>query len=54
VPPSAVAKVVAHALTAGKPRTRYLVGPQAKVMAGLRAVLPDRWFDALLDRTLRR
>lgn len=54
VPPSAVAEVVAHALTADKPRTRYLVGRQAKAMAGLRAVLPDRWFDALLDRALRR
>ena len=54
VPPSAVAEVVADALTAGKPRTRYLVGRQAKVMAALSAVLPDRWFDALLDRALRR
>lgn len=53
VPPSEVAEVVAHALTAGKPRTRYLVGRQAKVMAGLSAVLPDRWLDALLDRALR-
>jgi hypothetical protein len=54
VPPSTVADVVAHALTAGKPRTRYLVGRQAKVMAALSAVLPDRWFDGLLDRALRR
>jgi NAD(P)-dependent dehydrogenase (short-subunit alcohol dehydrogenase family) len=54
VPPSTVADVVAHALTAGKPRTRYLVGRQAKVMAGLSAVLPDRWLDALLERALRR
>ena len=54
VPPSAVAEVVADALTAGKPRTRYLVGRQAKVMAALSAVLPDRWFDGLLDRALRR
>jgi NAD(P)-dependent dehydrogenase (short-subunit alcohol dehydrogenase family) len=54
VPPSAVAEVVAHALTADKPRTRYLVGPQARLLAGLRAVLPDRWFDAVLERASRR
>ena len=54
VPPSAVAEVVAHALTADKPRTRYLVGPQARLLAGLRAVLPDRWVDAVLERASRR
>jgi NAD(P)-dependent dehydrogenase (short-subunit alcohol dehydrogenase family) len=54
VPPSAVAEVVAHALTADKPRTRYLVGPQARLLASLRAILPDRWFDALLERASRR
>jgi len=54
VPPSAVAEVVAQALTADKPRTRYLVGPQARLLAGLRAVLPDRWFDAVLERASRR
>lgn len=54
VPPSAVAEVVAHALTADRPRTRYLVGPQARMLATLRAVLPDRWFDALLERAGRR
>jgi NAD(P)-dependent dehydrogenase (short-subunit alcohol dehydrogenase family) len=54
VPPSAVADVVAHALTAEKPRTRYLVGPQVRLLATLRAVLPDRWFDRLLERAARR
>jgi hypothetical protein len=54
VPPSAVAEVVAHALTADKPRTRYLVGPRARLLASLRAILPDRWFDALLERASRR
>ncbi|MGH2978967.1 MAG: SDR family oxidoreductase [Solirubrobacterales bacterium] len=54
VPPSAVAKVVAHALTADRPRTRYLVGPRARLLATLRAVLPDRWFDTVLDRASRR
>jgi len=54
VPPSAVAEVVAHALTASRPRTRYLVGPRARLLATLRALLPDRWFDALLERAASR
>jgi NAD(P)-dependent dehydrogenase (short-subunit alcohol dehydrogenase family) len=54
VPPSAVADVVAHALTADRPRTRYLVGPQARILATLRTLLPDRWFDAMLERAARR
>lgn len=54
IPPSVVAAVVADALTADKPRTRYLVGPRAKLMVRLREVLPDRWFDTLIERLARR
>ena len=54
VPASTVAEVVAHAMTASRPRTRYLVGPRTRAMATMRAVLPDRWFDALLERAARR
>jgi len=54
VPPSEVAEVIAHALTADKPRTRYLVGPRVRVLATLRTVLPDRWFDRMLERASRR
>jgi len=50
VPPSKVAGVVAHALTADKPKTRYLVGIDARVQAGLRAALPDRALDRVLGR----
>jgi hypothetical protein len=46
--------VVADALTADKPRTRYLVGPRAKLLVRLREVLPDRWFDYLIERLARR
>ncbi len=46
--------MVAHALTADKPRTRYLVGPRVRLLATLRTVLPDRWFDAMLARAARR
>ena len=50
VPPSKVAAVVAHALTADKPKTRYLIGIDARVQAGLRAALPDRALDRVLGR----
>jgi NAD(P)-dependent dehydrogenase (short-subunit alcohol dehydrogenase family) len=54
VPASVVATVVGEALTADKPRTRYLVGPRAKLMVRLREILPDRWFDALIERMASR
>jgi NAD(P)-dependent dehydrogenase (short-subunit alcohol dehydrogenase family) len=54
VAPSVVAAVVGDALTADKPRTRYLVGPRAKLLVRLREILPDRWFDALIERLASR
>jgi NAD(P)-dependent dehydrogenase (short-subunit alcohol dehydrogenase family) len=51
VPPDEVARVVEHALTAEKPRTRYIVGPDAKRRARLQR-LPDRARDRLLQRFL--
>ncbi len=53
LPPSAVAEVIGEALTADRPRTRYLIGREAKVRARLARVLPDRAFDALVARALR-
>jgi NAD(P)-dependent dehydrogenase (short-subunit alcohol dehydrogenase family) len=53
LPPMAVAKVVEHALTARRPKTRYLVGRDAKIRAKLAKVLPDRVFDSLVARALR-
>ena len=53
MPPSAVADVVEHALTAAKPKTRYLVGRDAKLRARLAKVLPDRTFDRLIARAMR-
>jgi NAD(P)-dependent dehydrogenase (short-subunit alcohol dehydrogenase family) len=41
IPAAKVAKVVHHALTASRPKHRYLVGPDAKA-AGLVDHLPDR------------
>jgi NAD(P)-dependent dehydrogenase (short-subunit alcohol dehydrogenase family) len=51
VSPNEVAKAIEHALTAGRPRTRYVVGPDAKRRARLQ-VLPDRARDRLLQRFL--
>ncbi|MFL5894051.1 MAG: SDR family oxidoreductase [Thermoleophilaceae bacterium] len=50
--PREVAEVVAHALTASRPKTRYLVGRDAKVRARLSKLLPDRAMDALIGRAL--
>ena len=52
LPPSAVAEVVGEALTARRPRTRYVVGRDAKVRAALARVIPDRVFDRLIGRAL--
>src|SRR4051812_16902656 len=52
LPPIEVAKAVEHALTASRPKTRYLVGREAKGRATAAALLPDRAFDALVARTL--
>lgn len=49
IPPEAVAKVVVQALTAKKPKTRYLVGQDAQLRAYL-TVLPDRIRDWLITK----
>ena len=49
VEPLVVAKAVEHALTAAKPKTRYLVGPDAKRRARVQR-LPDRVRDRALSR----
>jgi NAD(P)-dependent dehydrogenase (short-subunit alcohol dehydrogenase family) len=46
VPPSKVAEVVDHALTADRPKFRYLVGPDAKLAGHVVSRLPDRLRDA--------
>lgn len=51
VPPSTVADAVEHALTSDKPRTRYVVGPDAKRRARVQR-LPTRLRDRLLSKYL--
>jgi NAD(P)-dependent dehydrogenase (short-subunit alcohol dehydrogenase family) len=54
VPPDLVADAVLHALEARRPRTRYLVGTDAKLRAMMRWLLPDRAGDAVLRAVLAR
>ncbi|WHZ29539.1 MAG: hypothetical protein OJF51_004341 [Nitrospira sp.] len=49
----AVAKVVEEALTAPAPKTRYLVGADAKLRALMVRLLPDRISDKLLTSILK-
>lgn len=46
--PEAVAKTIERAISSSRPRARYRVGASARVMLTLRAMLPDRAFDAFL------
>ena len=47
-PPEAVAETIEKAISAAGPRTRYKVTLAARVLMGLRRILPDRAFDAFL------
>jgi NAD(P)-dependent dehydrogenase (short-subunit alcohol dehydrogenase family) len=51
VPAEEVAKAVEHALTSPRPRTRYVVGPDARKRAQVQR-LPDRLRDRVLTRFL--
>jgi NAD(P)-dependent dehydrogenase (short-subunit alcohol dehydrogenase family) len=53
LPPAAVAKDVVHALTARRPRTRYLVGREAKSRGVMARLLPDRVMDAAIARAMK-
>lgn len=52
MPPEEVARTIEHALTARKPKTRYLIGRDAKIRARLSSILPDRVFDRMISRAL--
>jgi NAD(P)-dependent dehydrogenase (short-subunit alcohol dehydrogenase family) len=54
VEPRVVAEVIGTALTTGRPRTRYLVGRDAKVRARIAKVMPDRMMDRAIVRQLTR
>lgn len=50
IAPSRVARVIARALTRRRPRTRYLIGADARLGALLAWALPDRLLDRLIAR----
>jgi NAD(P)-dependent dehydrogenase (short-subunit alcohol dehydrogenase family) len=52
IEPRVVAEVIGTALTVDRPRTRYLVGKDAKLRARMAKVLPDRVMDRLIGRAL--
>jgi NAD(P)-dependent dehydrogenase (short-subunit alcohol dehydrogenase family) len=52
VPPDEVAKAIERALTDSRPKTRYVVGRDAKTRLKVKAVAGDRGMDALIARTL--
>jgi short-subunit dehydrogenase len=52
IDPADAARVIADAIEARRPRTRYLVGRDAKLMARIARLLPDRVVDRLIARNL--
>ncbi len=52
IDPADAARVIAEAIQAHKPRTRYLVGRDAKLLGRLARLLPDRALDRLIARNL--
>jgi NAD(P)-dependent dehydrogenase (short-subunit alcohol dehydrogenase family) len=52
LPARDVAEVIGMALTSSRPRTRYIVGKDAKSRAVAARVLPDRVMDGLIGRAL--
>jgi NAD(P)-dependent dehydrogenase (short-subunit alcohol dehydrogenase family) len=48
--PDDVARVVLEAITSSRPRARYPVAASARLLRGLRVMLPDRAWDAFLSR----
>lgn len=54
LPPDVVARTIEHALDAPRPRTRYLIGRDARLRLWMERVLPDRARDRVIDRMLER
>ncbi|WP_420116085.1 SDR family NAD(P)-dependent oxidoreductase [Micromonospora sp.] len=50
----AAARVIAKAVTARRPRTRYTIGRDAALVIGLTRLLPDRMLDRVIAANLRR
>jgi len=48
--PEDIAKVITQAVTAQRPRARYLINPVAKSLVAMNRVLPARVYDSMLRR----
>jgi hypothetical protein len=46
--PEAVAKTIARALAAKRPKTRYVITPSAHLLINQRRLTPDRVWDAMM------
>ncbi len=53
LPPEAVARVIVRAIESDRPKTRYRITPMARVLIPLRRLLPDRFFDRRMKKTLK-
>jgi NAD(P)-dependent dehydrogenase (short-subunit alcohol dehydrogenase family) len=53
-PPEDVAETIEKALNARRPRARYPVTPSARLLMGLRAILPDSAWDKVLRSSFPR
>ena len=51
--PEDIAKVITQAVTARRPRARYLINPVAKSLVAMNRVLPARAYDSMLRRQYR-
>lgn len=52
IEPAKVAEVIEHALSAARPRTRYLVGLDARIQARIKLVIPTRIWDRIVARVM--
>jgi len=48
--PAKASRTILRAVRAPRPRSRYLIGTDAKLSAFLKRNLPDRWMDAIIFR----
>lgn len=52
IPPEKVAAAIEHALSSARPRTRYLVGIDAKLQARVRPLIPTPVWDRIVARAM--
>jgi NAD(P)-dependent dehydrogenase (short-subunit alcohol dehydrogenase family) len=52
IPPEKVAATIEHALSSSRPRSRYLVGLDAKIQARIKPFVPTPVFDRIIARAM--